>query len=81
MRTTNEVKRKVKDHKPQIYDNALKIADTHTVPAEVIARQMKQLFNHEFITEESIELYNRLERRWKVLTNYKVNENRAVSWE
>lgn len=75
------IKIQVRDHRPSVLLNAIDVADDYTASPLVIERAMKALFQHDFISPEVVATYNRLEKKWKILTNYRVNENRAVSFK
>lgn len=75
------IKIEIKDPRPNVLLKAIDIADDYTASPLVIERAMKALFQHDFISPEVVATYNRLEKKWKILTNYRTNENRAVSWQ
>ena len=70
-----------RDLNPRILENAKAVAENYKAPVEEIARQMRYLFSHDFVSPEIVEVYNKLEKRWKILSFYRINEGRAVSFE
>ncbi len=65
----------------RVLENAKKVADNYNSTIEEIEQQMRNLYFHPYIYPEIVETYNKLERKWKVLTKYVESSRTPVLWE
>jgi hypothetical protein len=69
------------DPDPAVLMRAQRALSDTTLNAESLAHHMRKLFFHDFITDEIVETYNALEKRWKYLTNYRMTTFTPVLWQ
>lgn len=69
------------DYLPQVLTKAKEIADSPIASVIQIEQQMRALYFHPYIYPEIVETYNKLEKKWKILTNYKENTRTPVLFE
>ena len=59
---------------------ARRVAEDYEASVDLIEKHMRKLYFHEFTSDESIEVYNLLEGKWKTLTRFKASNGPTVKY-